>query len=86
MFLLGYQYVMMGHKEAAKDQLTKSLLLAPKDRLAANLLVQIGGTIPESVAAVQRQMDKLPKGGPTLQGAGSAGPGTQQVSAAECGS
>ncbi len=69
LFLLGYQYVIMGHKDVAKDELVKSLLLAPKDRLAANLLVQIGGTIPETVAAVQRQMDKTAKGGATLQAA-----------------
>ena len=68
LFLLGYQYVIMGHKDAAKDQLIKSLLLAPKDRLAANLLVQIGGKIPDSVAAVQRQMELNPKGGAPLQG------------------
>ncbi len=57
-FLLGYQYLMMGHNDAAKTELTKSLLQAPKDRLAAKLLVQIGGTVPESVLAVQRQMEK----------------------------
>ena len=49
---------MMGHNDAAKTELTKSLLQAPKDRLAAKLLVQIGGTVPESVLAVQRQMEK----------------------------
>ena len=57
-FLLGYQYVMMGHNDAAKTELTKSLLQAPKDRLAAKLLVQIGGTVPDSVKAIQQQMEK----------------------------
>ena len=56
-FLLGYQYMMMGHKDAAKKELTKSLLLAPKDRLGAKLLVDIGGTVPDSVLAVQKQME-----------------------------
>ena len=68
-FLLGYQYLMMGHNEAAKTELTESLLKAPRDRLAANLLTQIGGKIPESVLAIQKQMEKeMPKAG------GAAGP------------
>ena len=75
LFLLGYQYVIMGHKDAAKDQLIKSLLLAPKDRLAANLLVQIGGKIPESVAAVQRQMEHERQGRRDASKARSAGAG-----------
>ena len=45
-FLLGYQYLMMGHNDAAKTELTKLLLQAPRDRLAANLLTQIGGKSP----------------------------------------
>ena len=63
-FLLGYQYLMMGHNDAAKIELTKSLLQAPKDLLAANLLTQIGGTVPESVQTIQHQIEKdLPKAG-----------------------
>jgi tetratricopeptide (TPR) repeat protein len=61
-FLLGYQYLMMGHNDAAKTELTKSLLQAPKDRLAANLLVQVGGTVPDKVKAIQQEMEKdMPK-------------------------
>ena len=37
---------MMGHNDAAKIELTKSLTEAPRDRLAANLLTQTGGKIP----------------------------------------
>ena len=49
---------MMGHNDAAKTELTKSLLQAPKDRLGAKLLVQIGGTVPDSVKAIQEEMEK----------------------------
>ncbi len=57
-FLLGYQYLMMGHNDAAKGELTTALTATPKDRLAATLLVQVGGTIPASVEAVQKQMQQ----------------------------
>jgi hypothetical protein len=60
-FILAYQYLIMGHTAAAKDELVRSLLLAPKDRLAGTLLTQIGGKLPESVAAVQAQMLKEAK-------------------------
>ena len=63
-FLLGYQYVMMGHNDAARKELTKSLFQAPRDLLAAKVLTQIGGTVPESVQAIQRQIEKdLPRTG-----------------------
>jgi len=57
-FLLGYQYMMMGHVDAAKAELTKALIQTPRDKMAANLLTQIGGKIPESVIAIQKEMDK----------------------------
>ena len=61
-FLLGYQYLMMGHNDAAKTELTKALIAAPRDRLAAHLLTQIGGTVPESVLKIQKEMEKnMPK-------------------------
>jgi hypothetical protein len=47
-FLLGFQYMMEGHKEAAKVQLTEALKLTPKDTLASKLLTQEGGTLPTS--------------------------------------
>jgi tetratricopeptide (TPR) repeat protein len=49
-FLLGLQYLMADHKDAAKTELLQALKLAPKDRLAAQLLTQAGGTVPEDIA------------------------------------
>ncbi len=45
-FLLGFQYMMEGHKDAAKDQFTEAVKLTPRDTLAAKLLTQEGGTAP----------------------------------------
>jgi hypothetical protein len=39
-FLLGYQDLMMGHKEAAKEEFQQVLRLAPQDKLAQQLLQQ----------------------------------------------
>ena len=44
--MLGFQYLMEGHKDAAKDQLTQAVKLTPQDTLAAKLLTQEGGTVP----------------------------------------
>jgi tetratricopeptide (TPR) repeat protein len=49
-FLLGFQYLVAGHKDAAKDEFLQALKLTPKDRVAANLLTQSGGTIPADIA------------------------------------
>ena len=45
-FLLGFHYLMDGHPNEAKDELLKALKLAPRDRLAAQLLKEAGGTVP----------------------------------------
>ena len=49
-FLLGFQYLMDGHPEAAQNEFLQALKLTPKDRLAAQLLKQVGGTVPEEIA------------------------------------
>ncbi len=49
-FLLGFQYLMAGHRDAAKDEFLHALKLAPKDKLAAQLLTQVGGTVPADIA------------------------------------
>jgi tetratricopeptide (TPR) repeat protein len=67
-FLLGYQYLMMGHNDAAKQELTQAVTQAPRDLLAGKLLVQIGGKLPDAVAVVQKQMEQ------TLQKQGSQVP------------
>ena len=56
-FLLGFQYLIAGHKDAAKNQFTKVLQAAPKDRLAAQLLTRAGGTVP---ANIERQLPPAP--------------------------
>ena len=49
-FLLGFQYMMEGHRSVAQDQLLQALKLTPRDRLAAQLLTTVGGTIPADIA------------------------------------
>jgi hypothetical protein len=49
-FLLGFQYMMDGHRSVAQDQFLESLRLMPRDSLAAKLLTQEGGTIPPDIA------------------------------------
>jgi hypothetical protein len=49
-FLLGFQYMIDGHRTVAQDQLLLALKLAPRDRLAAQLLTKEGGTIPADIA------------------------------------
>jgi tetratricopeptide (TPR) repeat protein len=56
-FLLGFQYMMAGHTDAARDEFLKALKLAPKDRLAARLLKEEGGTVPPEIA---KQLAELP--------------------------
>ena len=40
-FLLGYQFVMMGHKDAAKKQLDQAVTLAPRDKLAQRIIKRL---------------------------------------------
>ena len=49
-FLLGFQYLMAGHRDLAKGEFLKALTLTPKDWLAAKLLTKSGGTIPPEIA------------------------------------
>jgi hypothetical protein len=49
-FLLGFEYLMEGHRDAARPELLQALKLAPRDQLAANLLKEAGGTVPADVA------------------------------------
>ena len=56
-FLLGFQYMMAGHRDEARDEFLKALKLAPKDRLAAQLLKEEGGAVPPEIA---KQLSELP--------------------------
>jgi hypothetical protein len=49
-FLLGFQYMMDGHRVPAQDQFLESLRIMPQDQLAAQLLKKEGGTIPPEIA------------------------------------
>lgn len=40
-FLLGYHFVMTGHKDAAKKQLDAAIALVPRDRLAQNMIKRL---------------------------------------------
>ena len=57
-FLLGFQYMMSSHRDEARDEFLKALKLAPKDRLAADLLKANGGTVPPEIA---KQLPELPE-------------------------
>jgi thioredoxin-like negative regulator of GroEL len=56
-FLLGFHYLVDGHPTEAKNELLKALKLSPRDRLAAKLLVEAGGTVPPEIA---KQLAELP--------------------------
>jgi tetratricopeptide (TPR) repeat protein len=47
-FLRGYHYVYLNHTDAARKELAKAVKLEPRDKLAAELLKQVGGTAPEA--------------------------------------
>jgi hypothetical protein len=61
-FLLGFHYMIGGHKDTAKDEFLQALKLMPKDRLAAQLLTQMGGTVPADIAV---QLSKQPQPKPS---------------------
>ncbi len=49
-FLLGFQYIIDGHRGVARDQLLQALQMTPRDNVAAQLLTKAGGTIPAKIA------------------------------------
>jgi tetratricopeptide (TPR) repeat protein len=53
-FLLGFQYLIEGHRDAAQSQLLQAVNLAPQDRVAAELLTQAGGKVPENIIRQQQ--------------------------------
>ena len=46
-FLLGFLYMVQGHKDAAKDQFSQAVKLTPQDTLAAKLLSQLSSATPQ---------------------------------------
>ena len=61
-FLLGFQYMMEGYKDVAKDQLAEAVKLTPRDTLAAKLLVKEGGTVPTRGAAAGHHTARSERG------------------------
>jgi tetratricopeptide (TPR) repeat protein len=49
-FLLGFQYLAMGHKDAARMELEEVVRTVPRDPIAGELLTQAGGHPPQNVA------------------------------------
>jgi hypothetical protein len=49
-FLLGFQYMMEGHRAAAQNEFVRSLEIMPQDRMAANMLTRVGGKVPAEIA------------------------------------
>ncbi len=45
-FLLGFQYMIDGHRDAAQAEFAQAVKLEPKDRLAEKLLTENGGAPP----------------------------------------
>ncbi len=61
-FLLGFHYMMAGHRDAAQGELLEALKVAPEDRLAAQLLTHVGGKVPADIAQRQSQAPSQPQG------------------------
>ena len=49
-FVLSYQDIMMGHKDAAKSQLEDVVAKIPNDQVAVRLLKDLGGSTPATIA------------------------------------
>ncbi len=50
--LLGYHYLFLGHKEAAREDFSRAVKLESRDRLAAELLEMAGGPAPAPVGEI----------------------------------
>jgi hypothetical protein len=69
-FMLGFQYMIAGHPDAAKGELLQALNLTPQDRLAGQLLTKAGGTIPPQIARrMSPPTSTMPQGTPGAPGA-----------------
>ena len=65
-FLLGFQYMMAGHRDAARKELSEAVRLEPKDRLASRLLTDVGGKTGEAGAAPMREAEPAPTNVPEV--------------------
>ncbi len=65
-FVLAYQDIMMGHKDAAKTQLDEIVAKIPKDRVAAQLLKDLGGSTSSAI-------ENPAKGASTVESSAASG-------------
>jgi hypothetical protein len=85
-FLLGFLYMAMGHQAEAQEQLAQAAQQMPNDRIAANLLTQVGGSVPQTASrtdmppsnppVTNQPTNQAPQQGPPNSGQpnGSSGP------------
>ncbi|MEN6449693.1 MAG: tetratricopeptide repeat protein [Thermoguttaceae bacterium] len=57
-FILGFQYMLTGHRDEANPQFLLALEASPQDRLAAELLTRVGGQVPPDIA---RRLAMMPQ-------------------------
>jgi hypothetical protein len=77
-FLLGFQYLVTGHRDAAKGEFLAALKAVPQDNIAAELVTHTGGQVPPDIA---QRLAQRPKAGQSGQ-PGSAMPGQPNVAPA----
>jgi tetratricopeptide (TPR) repeat protein len=65
-FLLGFHYMMAGHRKAAQDEFLEALKAVPEDQLSAELLANVGGKVPADIVRRQSQSPP-PQGTPTAR-------------------
>jgi tetratricopeptide (TPR) repeat protein len=63
-FLLGFHYLMAGHRKAAQVEFLEALKAVPEDQLSAELLVHAGGKVPADILRRQSQSLPSPQGTP----------------------
>jgi hypothetical protein len=81
-FLLGYQYLLLGHLNAARRQFDRVVALEPRDQLAKNIVAGLAHAPgmtqqnqPQTVPSTPSGPPSGPSGGtPGTQGPGNAGP------------
>jgi thioredoxin-like negative regulator of GroEL len=78
-FLLAYEYLTLGHLNAARRQFDKVVALEPRDTLAKNIvagLARAPGVTQQNQSQPGSSMPSGPSGTPSMpQGPGNAGPG-----------
>ncbi|HEV3299084.1 MAG TPA: tetratricopeptide repeat protein, partial [Planctomycetaceae bacterium] len=78
-FLLGYEYLTLGHLNASRRQFDKVVALEPRDQLAKNIVAGLAhapGVTQQNQGQTGSSTPSGPSGPPSMpQGPGNAGPG-----------